>query len=382
MFKLKIQKKKFLRKMRIRHPFKSNISFDVQNFFLDSDLGSTKPLLVDGLQFNQQGDLLEGQLVNPDTPALNEYLRDTMFGEYGIIAGGNLSGLLEIYAIQHNMFKHAAVNQGKPPQEWNFNKLGVTDKFLQTFRKFIPNGKEYDINVRSLGENNDEFSLLNIVKAIQNDYKKYSIYYSYNQKDYENTVAEPINKARNGNIDNLERYLRNNNLPRFAKYLAENRSFEPRSHKMESLAGTSLRTQQAGQDYRDNRREMESLAGTSLRTQQSGIAQRLRGKQGHISQHIYAEGKRPAPLRPLYNEDSPNPEEFVTGSLVGKSIGIQHLDQLHTEAMLNLNSLYQSLYDLEQLNLSVEGKSVRIQQLGQWYRDTEQYIDQSVGSNE
>lgn len=213
--------------MKTRTPKTSNVGRVVQNFFLESDLGSTEPLLVNGLQFDQDGNLLAGQLVNPDAPALNEYLRGTMFGQYGIIAGGNLSGLLDIYAIQHNMFKHASVNQGKPPQQWNFNKLGVTERFLQTFRQYIPAGKEYDINYRSIGEHESEFSLSDIVKNIQNDKRsRYPINYNFDYEDYLSTVARRINSVKYSNVNNLRTYLKHNNLPELSEYIKENSSFE------------------------------------------------------------------------------------------------------------------------------------------------------------
>ena len=190
----------------------SFVSKEIRDFLLNSDLGSVEPKLVNGLQFNQQGDLLEGQLINPNAQQLNEYLKDTMFGQYGIFFGNNLKHLLKIYAIQHNMFKHATVNQNKPPQEWDFNKLGVTNRFLQTFRKYIPAGKEYDISFHNF----NGFSLKDLFNNIKDDKKsRFPINYTHTKNDYIKTVAEPIHNAYDANKSNLSKYLKSIKYTRY-----------------------------------------------------------------------------------------------------------------------------------------------------------------------
>ena len=313
----------------------SDISTDVKNFFLNSDLGSTEPLLVNGLQFDQDGNLLQGQLINPNAQPLNEYLKDTMFGQYGIIVGGNLSRLLNIYVFQHNMFKHATVNQGKPPTEWDFNKLGVTDRFLQTFRKYIPAGKEYDINnhLDISGSGYGRFSLTDLLTNIKNDKKsRFPIDYRYNSEKYVEEVARPINDAAEQNNMNLRKFLSINNLPLLQKYVS--------GEAMESLAGTSLRTQQMGEMQRQRRREMEKITGQKV--QGTGLE------------------------RPINQQ-----------RIAGKGGGIRFGEM--EQAMQNLNQLYQNLLNLQQMNRDgIDNTSLRTQELGQWYNNTRRYIDQGT----
>lgn len=95
------------------------------------------------------------------------------------------------------MFKHATVNQGKPPRDWDFDKFGVTKRFLQVFRQYIPQGKEYDLT---------RADLKNIAYKIGQQYPTSKLEPSYIEI-YDKYVSTVIADALTDNINNLNVYL-------------------------------------------------------------------------------------------------------------------------------------------------------------------------------
>ena len=220
---------------------------EIFNFFLESDLGSIMPGLKDGLQFDKNGNLLQGQSVFPNSQPLNVYLRDEVdFETEELIRQGDLYDLMVIYAIQHNMFKHASVNQNKSPQQWDFNKLGVTERFLETFRDYIPNGKEYDLTFNDLR---------NITLEIQKDYPPDHLHWEY-AEFYDEHTSSVIDSAYRSNVHDLNEYIQKSNIPTIQE-AERKQELQDKKKLVESNKDYRIELNAIDQEYKQKRMELD-----------------------------------------------------------------------------------------------------------------------------
>jgi len=121
------------------------MSNTMHKFILQIDLGPEDPQLRDGLQFNSDNQLLDGELQQPDSPSLHQYLNNSILQNNKIATARLLTYILMIYFYQHNTIAYATNNKDKAPTQWNINNFAVTQTFYNTFNKDIPVNKLHNM---------------------------------------------------------------------------------------------------------------------------------------------------------------------------------------------------------------------------------------------